>query len=111
MPLFGRKKRKGGQGTGDGAHLLQFAKTRQGVEAYLDTPKTGGRPTVALVAGDGEWTRRQVPNVQMVHRFGTQLGIAVHDVALVGYPEKMREWTRARKAAGDTDVPDLDVPA
>lgn len=90
MRLFGRKKGRGGQGTGDGAYLLQFAKTRQGVEAYIETPTGGGRTTVVLVDADGEWTRRPVPNAQMVRKFGTQLGLPVHDADTAGYPERMR---------------------
>ena len=39
MRLFGRKKGRSGQGGGAGQHLLQFAKSRQGVEAYLE-PRT-----------------------------------------------------------------------
>ncbi len=95
MRLFGRKKKgRGGQGGGAGAHLLQFAKARQGVAAYVDGT------SVVLVASDGEWTRRDVPNPQVVNKFGTQLGISVHQVATSGYPENMR----------DTSVEDLARP-
>lgn len=90
MRLFGRKKR-GGQAGGSGAHLLQFAKTRQGVEAYLEPRNEVGDLTVALVAADGEWTRRRIPNADTVRKFGGQLGIPVHDVETDGYPDKMRE--------------------
>ncbi|MDQ3734360.1 MAG: hypothetical protein M3400_10250 [Actinomycetota bacterium] len=90
MRLFGRKKRGGGQGAGDGAYLLEFAKTRSGVEAYLEAPAEGGKPTVVLVDADGVWTRRRVPNAQLVHKFGAQLGLPVHDVETTGYPERMQ---------------------
>jgi len=88
--LFGRKRRGRGQGTGDGAYLLQFAKTRQGVEAFIEAPAEGGKPTVVLVDADGVWTRRRVPNAQMVRKFGTQLGLPVHDVDTTGYPDRMQ---------------------
>ncbi|MGI8626246.1 MAG: oxidoreductase [Geodermatophilaceae bacterium] len=90
MGLFGRKKKGGGPGGGAGAHLLQFAKARQGVEAYVEEMTAGGA-TVTLVASDGEWTRRNVPNSQVVRKFGTQLGITVHDAGTDGYPDNMRE--------------------
>jgi len=97
--LFGRKKKgrggQGGGGGGAGAHLLQFAKARQGVAAYVDGS------SVVLVASDGEWTRRDVPNAQVVRKFGTQLGIPVHEVSTSGYPENMR----------DKSVEDLARPA
>lgn len=108
MRLFGRKKRQGGRGEGPGAQLLQFAKARQGVEAYLESKTAVAEMSVVLVAADGEWIRRRMPNAEIVHKFGNRLGIPVHDADAVGYPEKMREWTRQRKEAGDTDVPDVD---
>lgn len=91
MGLFGRKKRRGAQGGGAGQHLLQFAKSRQGVEAYLEPRNEVGDLTVALVAADGEWTRRRIPNAETVRKFGGQLGIPVHDVETDGYPEQMRD--------------------
>jgi len=54
--LFGRKKKGGGQGGGAGPHLLQFAKGRQAVEAYVEQTPSGGA-IVTLVDSDGEWTR------------------------------------------------------
>ena len=109
MRLFGRRKRGGG-GDGPGAHLLQFVKSRQGVEAYLEPKTAVTEMTVVLVASDGEWTRRRVPDAETVRKFGNKLGIPVYDVEAVGYPEKMREWTRKRKEAGDTGVPDIERP-
>ncbi|MDX6218568.1 MAG: hypothetical protein QOJ48_249, partial [Frankiales bacterium] len=32
---------------------------------------------------------------------GRTLGIPVYDVAATGYPQRMRDWTAARKAAGE----------
>ena len=91
MRLFGRKKRQGGKGGGSGAHLLQFAKSRQGVEAYLEPENAAGELTVVLVANDGEWTRRRVPSAETVRKFGNQLGIPVREVKTDGYPKTMRE--------------------
>lgn len=90
MGLFGRKKKGGGPGGGAGGHLLQFAKGRQGVQAYVEETPSGGAK-VTLVASDGEWTRRTVGNPQVVEKFGTQLGIPVHKVGADGYPENMRD--------------------
>jgi hypothetical protein len=38
-------------------------------------------------------------------QLGNDRGIPVYDVAAVGYPARMREWTARRKAAGETGVP------
>ncbi len=58
-----------------------------------------------LVAHDGEWTRRRVDSPKAAFVFGQKAGMPVYDVAAVGYPPRMREWTARRKAAGDTGVP------
>lgn len=101
MRLFGRGKRPGGQGGGSGAHLLQFAKSRQGVEAYLEPRTATGELTVVLVAADGEWTRRRVPSAETVRKFGGQLGVPVREVETDGYPKVMRE----------TSVENIDRPS
>jgi hypothetical protein len=80
------------------AYLGAWAAQRRGVEAYLE-PRTSVTPTtVVLVAHDGEWTRRRLDGPHGAYRLGRELGIPVYDVALVGYPRRMREYT-ARMAA------------
>jgi hypothetical protein len=41
-----------------------------------------------------------VPSVQWAHAFANQRGIPSYDAAVVGYPERMREYNRRRKASG-----------
>ena len=59
-----------------------------------------GVTVIVLVARDGEWTRRPVRSVQWAHRFANQQGIPSYDAAVVGYPERMREYNRRQKLAG-----------
>ncbi|WP_109775704.1 oxidoreductase [Quadrisphaera granulorum] len=99
-----RASSRGGGGfrpTGpDSAHLAEFAATRTGVEAYVE-PATNVTPTtLVLVAQDGEWTRRRVPDPATARAFARRTGIPVYDVNLTGYPQRMREWT-ARKRRED----------
>ena len=54
----------------DFAHLEQFVATRRGVEAFLEPKTTVTETTVMLIAHDGEWTRRRVPE----RRGGPRLG-------------------------------------
>ncbi|MBA3523368.1 MAG: hypothetical protein H0T85_02200 [Geodermatophilaceae bacterium] len=108
MALFRRNKAQ--KISPDLQHLLQFVNSRQGVEAYLEPKTAVTEMTVALVASDGEWTRRRVPNAELVRKFADQRGIPVYDAATVGYPEKMREWTHKQKQAGDAAVEDIDRP-
>ena len=77
--------------SGDIADLVAFAESRRGVEAYVE-PKTAFiETTVALVAHDGEWIRRRVDDPAAL---GRRLGIPIYDVHVVGYPQRMRDYTR-----------------
>jgi hypothetical protein len=82
-------------------HLENFVRTRVGVEAYLEPKTTVTEPTIVLIANDGEWTRRRVPSHQHARAWGNRLGIPVYDVALTGYPNRMREYNQRRKAASE----------
>ena len=87
-------------------HLTAWTSSRRGVEGY-DEPQTSvTATTLVLVAVDGEWTRRRVESPKAAFSFGQQMGIPVYDVAAVGYPARMREWTAKRKAEGQTGVPE-----
>ena len=98
--LFRRKQKPGTlrrAESGDRKHLEDFARSRRGVEAFVEPRTAVTDTTMVLVAVDGEWTRRRVPSV----RSPTMGQLAGHPVLrrrLVGYPQRMREWT-ARRAA------------
>ncbi len=116
MRLFGRGRPKGGKsrlnpGTLDRAaekvdrtHLDEFISSRQGVEGYVEPRTTVTQTTLLLVALDGEWTRRRVPSPGWAHEFANKHGVPSYDAAVVGYPQRMREYnrrqSRARKQSG-----------
>lgn len=80
------------------AHLAEFARTRRGVEAYIEPPTHDTPTTVILIATDGEWTRRAAPSPDKAWEFARSIGIPVYDVRQTGYPARMREWSsRQRK--------------
>jgi hypothetical protein len=58
---------------------------------------------VVLVAHDGEWTRRRIDSGQGARRLGKRLRIPVYDVALVGYPQRMRDYTARRRLKRERD--------
>lgn len=97
--------------SGDLAHLEQFIASRSGVEAYVEPKTAVTETTIVLVASSGEWTRRRIPGPDAARNLGKKLGIPIYDVAATGYPQRMRDWTARRKAAGDTGVPGLDGPS
>jgi hypothetical protein len=100
MRWFGRR-RKSAEGSldreadeVDTAHLEDFARTRRGVEAFVEPPTTMTATTVVLVAHDGEWTRRRVRDAAAAHQLARRLAIPAYDAQVVGYPRRMREWNR-----------------
>lgn len=80
-------------------HLTEFVRSRGGVEAYLEPRTAVTETTVVLVASSGEWTRRRVDSPERAAEFARKHAIPLYDVAKVGYPKRMREWTQQRKAA------------
>jgi hypothetical protein len=80
-------------------HLENFVRSRRGVEAFVEPRTTVTETTVILIAHDGEWTRRRVSGPDAARQFGAKLGIPVYDVALVGYPQRMRDYNERRKRA------------
>jgi hypothetical protein len=102
--LFSRKPRAGTvrtAGDNDTAHLSAFASSRAGVEGFVEPQTMTTATTLILVAADGEWTRRRVASPKAAFDLGRKLAIPVYDVAATGYPQRMRDWTAARKAAGE----------
>ncbi|QJC21664.1 oxidoreductase [Arcanobacterium buesumense] len=74
------------------AYLRDFCATRQGVEAYFELETPRDPSAILLVAEDGEWTRRKVPDIHAASELASELGIPLYDVARTGYPRSMREW-------------------
>jgi hypothetical protein len=99
-PLF-RRHRPGTRRRADSddtAHLVAFAESRTGVEAYVEPRTAITETTVVLIAASGEWTRRRVDGPDGAAALGKRLNIPVYDVGVVGYPRRMREWNERQKA-------------
>ncbi|MEJ5915410.1 hypothetical protein [Pseudokineococcus sp. 1T1Z-3] len=80
------------------SHLAEFARTRVGVEAYLEPATTEAGLTLLLIATDGEWTRRRVPDARTAQSFAQDLAMPFYDVNFTGYPQRMRDYTARRRA-------------
>jgi hypothetical protein len=112
---FGRRKQRRRETGGspgdrpankqDQAHLEEFVRSRQGVEAFIEPRTVVTETTVLLIAHDGEWTRRRVDGPQGARRFAYRMAIPVYDVALVGYPQRMRDFNERRKRAAQGEAP------
>lgn len=80
-------------------YLETFAGERRGVEGFVEPPTTVTPTTLLLVAADGEWTRRRVPDAEEAHEFANRLGIPSYDAQVVGYPQRMRDWNARQRSA------------
>lgn len=78
-------------------HLTQFVQSRRGVEAFVEPKTAVTQTTIVLVAFDGEWTRRKVPSPQWAHAFAEHLKIPGYDAAVIGYPQRMRDYNTLHK--------------
>jgi hypothetical protein len=80
--------------------LREFARTRTGVEFYVEPETMVTDTTAVAIAADGEWTRRRVGSPSVIRQVAKQLGLPVYDVQIVGYPERMRAYNARLKAVG-----------
>lgn len=78
-------------------HLLSFATSRRGVEAYVEPATNVTAESIVLVATDGEWTRRAVGSRKAAFELARSLDLPVYDVLLTGYPKRMREWSSKQR--------------
>ena len=91
--------------------LREFARTRVGVEFFVEPETMVTDTTAVAVAADGEWTRRRVGSPQVIRRLARQLQLPVYDVQIVGYPERMRAYnarlkkSRSQRMQGKEDPP------
>jgi hypothetical protein len=110
MGLRDRFRRRGGLSRGgptgstvraadstDATYLREFVASRRGVEGFVEPRTTVSEVTLLLVAHDGEWTRRRVPSVEWAHDFANRLGVPSYDAAIVGIPQRMRDFNQRQK--------------
>jgi hypothetical protein len=81
-------------------HLQQFVEARRGVEGFVEPRTAVSDVTLLLVAHDGEWTRRRVPSVDWAHKFCNRFQVPSYDAAVVGIPQRMRDYNRRKKLEG-----------
>lgn len=77
--------------------LRRFVRDHHGVEFYAEPETTATDATVVAVDSEGAWIRRRVGSPAVTHRLARDLGLPVYDAAVVGYPRRMREWSRRHR--------------
>ncbi len=88
-----RRGRDGG-GTPGLDELEAFVRSRRGVEAYLEPRTNLYGLSVLLVADDGEYLRRPIPDAVVLRRLCDRLGVPLYDAKRVGYPRRVRDYDR-----------------
>ncbi len=74
--------------------MMNWVSERRGVEVYVE-PKTSVTPvTMLLVAHDGEFTRRPVTSPEVAKGFAREQGLPIYDATIIGYPQRMRDYSR-----------------
>ena len=91
--------------------LREFARTRVGVEFFVEPETMVTDTTAVAVAADGEWTRRRVGSPRVIRQVARQLQRPVYDVQSVGSPERGRAYnarlkaSRSQRLLGNQDAP------
>lgn len=81
----------------DEVHLNEWVTARHGVEGFVEPRTAVSEVTLLLVAHEGEWTRRRVPSVNWAHDFCNKHQVPSYDAAVVGIPQRMRDWNSRQK--------------
>lgn len=84
----------------DEQHLNEWVEARRGVEGFVEPRTAVSDVTLLLVAHDGEWTRRRVPSVDWAHKFCNHHQAPSYDAAVVGIPQRMRDYNSRKKREG-----------
>jgi len=111
MKLFGRRSARKEEQRATTEFLEEWVRTRHGVEVFVE-PKTAVTDvSMLLVAHDGEFTRRLVGSPEAARSFARTHALPIYDATVVGYPQRMRDYSRRqvilqqraeREALGDT---------
>ncbi len=88
--------------------LEAFAQERKGVEGYIE-PRTATQPaSLLLVDRDGDHLRAPVREPEDGAAFCSKLSIPVYDAQVIGYPKRMKDFDKRRRA-GEVSSLDADI--
>ena len=88
-------------------HLELFAHNHKGVEGYVE-PQTATNPTTLLLVDRvGEHVRGAVRDPRDAWAFCERLGLPVYDAAVIGYPQRMKDFNRGK--GGDPDAWEAEI--
>jgi hypothetical protein len=76
------------------SELAGWVAARRGVEVFVEPATAVTESSMALVAADGEFTRRRIDGPAQAREFAGKHGLPVYDATIVGYPQRMRDFSR-----------------
>ncbi|MEX0592612.1 MAG: hypothetical protein WD358_03440 [Nitriliruptoraceae bacterium] len=77
--------------------LTEFAKSRRGVEGYVEPRTKMYGTSLLLVADDGEHLRRSIDSPADAAKLCQRLAVPVYDASKVGYPRRMRHYVQGQR--------------
>ncbi|WIY81694.1 hypothetical protein [Propionimicrobium sp. PCR01-08-3] len=78
--------------------LAAFIAGHRGVEGWVELPTQFNKPSLLLIAYDGEWTRRSVPSASWAFDFCSKQDIPGYQAGVVPYPQRKRDWDARHRA-------------
>lgn len=73
-------------------YLTGFISGRRGVEAWIEPATQFNKPSLLLIAHDGEWVRRAVPSSDWAFDFCAKQSLPAYQAGVVPYPQRKRDW-------------------
>lgn len=77
--------------------FVEFAATHPGTQAWVEQASGFNKASLLLVAGDGEWLRRTVPDIDWARRFAQDAKLTCFAAGIDPYPQRMRDWDAAHR--------------
>ncbi len=97
MGLFGRRRPKRAERQAAVDALVDWIGARHGVEIFVEPKTSVTDVSMLLVAHDGEFTRRLVASPKAAQEFARRHQLPIYDATMVGYPQRMRDYSRRQK--------------
>lgn len=84
--------------------LAEWVATRRGVEVFVEPKTAMTGVSMMLVAHDGEFTRRLIDSPKVAQAFAHEHALPVYDATLVGYSQRMRDYSRRQKILAEREA-------
>ena len=80
--------------------LGDFIKQRRGVEGWVESATRFNKPSLLLIAYDGEWIRRSIPSAAWAFVFCAKHDIPAFQAGVVPEPQRQRERGARKSRVG-----------